>query len=55
MISIVSDNYNFSRYNPVIASFEKFKQKFDASVKPPNALVIGGLQMMEGYEYKEGF
>ena len=49
-------NVPIQRYNPVLAGYDNFRSLFDIqneSGKPPAALVIGGLQMMEGFDYKE--
>ena len=43
-----------NRYNPVLAGYDNFRSLFDAENDAPAALVIGGLQMMEGFQYDEG-
>jgi len=40
------------QYNPVLAAHDSFKMLFDDADKP-DILVVGGLQMMEGYPYEQ--
>jgi len=42
------------RYNPVLAGLDSFKKALETKNSPPEGLVVGGLQMMEGYEYPDG-
>lgn len=44
------------RFNPVLAGYDNFQKLFleENEKSAPAALVIGGLQMMEGYEYGSG-
>jgi len=42
------------QYNPVLASYDQFVGEFNQAKTPPQLLVVGGLQMMEGYPYEEG-
>ena len=42
------------QYNPVLASYDKFIEEFEKAPTTPKLLVVGGLQMMEGYPYQEG-
>ena len=42
-----------NRFNPILAGYDNFQKLFleENARSAPAALVIGGLQMMEGYEY----
>ena len=42
------------QYNPVLASYDQFTKEFRNAPKTPELLVVGGLQMMEGYPYQSG-
>jgi len=42
------------RYNPILAAHDSFLEVFKKAHKVPDLLVVGGLQMMEGYPYREG-